>query len=265
MRIGILHLVCLTALSVAAPSAIAQSTRGTSYLGIGVLEVSPERAKALNLKEERGAEVAHVDEEGPAAKAGIKEGDVVLQYNGEAVEGTEQFVRMVRETPVGRQVKLTVWRNGATQTLTATVGSRRGSVIQTPGGPVTLPEIPPLPSISIPRFQMSWQDGMLGIEGESLGQQRQLADFFGVKDGVLVKSVMRNSAAEKAGMKAGDVIVKVDGSSVGNTREITSQLRSSRSKRSVAVVVVRDRKENSLTVNLDADRNSSPPPPGEKF
>jgi serine protease Do len=130
-----------------------------------------------------------------------------------------------------------------------------------------LPEIPPLPSISIPRFQMSWQDGMLGIEGESLGQQRQLADFFGVKDGVLVKSVMRNSTAEKAGIKAGDVIVKVDGISVGNTREITGQLRSARSKKSVAVVVVRDRKENSLTVNLDAlDRNGNPPaPPGEKF
>jgi serine protease Do len=267
MKIGILHLVCLTALSVAAPSAIAQSTRGTSYLGIGVLDVTPERAKALNLKEERGAEVAHVDEEGPAAKAGIKEGDVVLQYNGESVEGTEQFVRMVRETPVGRQVKLTVWRNGAPQTLTVTVGSRRGAVIQTSGGPVQLPEIPPLPSISVPRFQMSWQDGMLGIEGESLGQQRQLADFFGVKDGVLVKSVMRNSAAEKGGIKAGDVIVKVDGVSVGNTREITSQLHSSRSRKSVAVVVVRDRKENSLTVNLDAlDRNGNPPaPPGEKF
>ena len=114
---------------------------------------------------------------------------------------------------------------------------------------------------------MSWQDGMLGIEGESLGQQRQLADFFGVKDGVLVKSVMRNSTAEKAGIKAGDVIVKVDGISVGNTREITGQLRSARSKKSVAVVVVRDRKENSLTVNLDAlDRNGNPPaPPGEKF
>jgi serine protease Do len=267
MRIGILHLVCLTALSVAAPFATAQTTRGTSYLGIGVLDVTTERAKALNLKEERGAEVAHVDEEGPAAKAGIKEGDVVLQYNGEAVEGTEQFVRMVRETPVGRQVKLTVWRNGATQTLTVTVGSRKGTVIQTPGGPVQLPEIPPLPSISVPRFQMSWQDGMLGIEGESLGQQRQLADFFGVKDGVLVKSVMRNSTAEKAGIKAGDVIVKVDGISVGNTREITGQLRSSRSKKSVAVVVVRDRKENSLTVNLDAlDRNGNPPaPPAEKF
>lgn len=264
MRIEILPLVCVAAIGLAA-SATAQSPRGTSYLGIGVLELTPERAKTLNLKDERGAEVAHVDEDGPAAKAGIKEGDVVLQYNGQPVEGTEQFVRMVRETPVGRQVTLTVWRGGATQRLTVTVGARRGMVFQTPSGTVRIPEIPPMPDIKFPRFSMTWQDGMLGIEGESLGQQRQLADFFGVQDGVLVKSVMKDSPAEKAGIKAGDVIVKVDGLKVGSTREITSQLRSARSKRSVAVGVVRDKKENSLTVNLDTrDRNANPPG-GEKF
>src|SRR6266498_480139 len=74
-----------------------------SYLGIGVADIDTERAKALNLKEERGAEVTSVDPEGPAGKAGLKEGDVVLEYNGQRVEGTEQFVRMVRETPPGRQ------------------------------------------------------------------------------------------------------------------------------------------------------------------
>jgi serine protease Do len=265
MRIEILSLVGLAAIGLAATPVHAQSSRGTSYLGIGVLELTPERAKTLNLKDERGAEVAHVDEDGPAAKAGIKEGDVVLQYNGQPVEGTEQFVRMVHETPVGRQVTLTVWRGGATQTLTVTVGARKGTVFQTPSGPVRIPEIPPLPDFKLPRFSMTWQDGMLGIEGESLGQQRQLADFFGVQDGVLVKSVIKDSPAEKAGIKAGDVIVKVDGVKVGSTREITNELRSARSKRSVAVAVVRDKKENSITVNLDLrDRNANTGA-GEKF
>ena len=77
------------------------------YLGIGGLDISPDRAKALNLKEERGVEVSSLAEEGPAAKAGIKEGDVVLEFNGQAVEGTTQFQRLVRETPPGRQVKIT--------------------------------------------------------------------------------------------------------------------------------------------------------------
>ena len=82
-----------------------------------------------------------------------------------------------------------------------------------------------MPNIEIPRFQMLYQNPMLGIYGESLGQQEQLAEFFGVKDGVLVKSVSKNSAAEKAGIKAGDVIMKVEDSKVSNTSEITSALR----------------------------------------
>src|SRR5262249_23210742 len=89
------------------------------------------------------------------------------------------------------------------------------------------------------------------IIGESLGQAEQLADFFGVKDGVLVKSVTRNSAAEKAGIKAGDVIVKVDDTHVNTTSEISSALRAARSKSTVTVTVVRNKKEMPLTVTLD--------------
>jgi predicted metalloprotease with PDZ domain len=77
-----------------------------------VAEIDSERAKALNLKEVHGVEVKSVDHDSPAAKAGLKESDVVLEYNGQRIEGTEQFVRLVRETPVDRQVKLLVWRNG---------------------------------------------------------------------------------------------------------------------------------------------------------
>jgi serine protease Do len=233
---------------------------GTSYLGLGALEVSPERAKALNLKEERGVEVAHVEADSPAAKAGVKEGDVVLEYNGERVEGVDQFIRLVHETPPGRDVKMSVWRNGKAENLTLTVGSRRGTVIETPGGPVTIPPIPPIPPIDIPRFEMSYQSPLIGIEGESLAPDGQLADFFGVKDGVLVKSVVRNSAAEKAGLKAGDVIVKVDDSKVTSPREITSVLRSNRNKNSFTLTVVRNKKEMPVTVTLP-DRNGRAIPP----
>lgn len=273
MKAGILPLVCFAIAGWAASPALAQKTvtvtRGSgSYLGIGVVEITPDRAKTLNLKEERGAEVAHVDEDGPAAKAGIKEGDVVLQYNGEAVEGVDQFVRMVRETPVGRQVKLVVWRNGSDQTLTATVGERKGGVMHLPfsdGASVNLPPLPPMPEVEIPRFQMSWQSPVLGIEGESLGQNSQLADFFGVKDGVLVKNVTKNSAAEKAGLKAGDVITKVDDTSVGSTREITSALRAGRNKPTSNVTLVRAKKETTVSVNLEDQRRSAFSPDRTRF
>jgi serine protease Do len=234
---------------------------GGSYMGIGVVDIGSERAKALNLKEERGVEVTSIIEDGPSAKAGIKESDVVLEYNGQAVQGTEQFQRLVRETPPGRQVKVLVWRNGGPQTLTAIVGERKGTVIASDDGSwnFSMPAMPPMPpmpsmpnvSIDIPRFHMAFQNPMLGIDGESLESQEQLAEFFGVKEGVLVKAVRRNSAADKAGMKAGDVIVKVDDSKVNSSSEITRTLRGLRSKKTFTVMVVRNKKEVPLTVTME--------------
>jgi serine protease Do len=257
-------MACL-AVSLSAPALWSQAARaraaqvvvqrgGASYLGIGVADVTAERAKALNLKEVRGAEVTNVAEESPAAKAGIKEADVVLEYDGTAVQGIEQLTRLVRETPVGRQVKIAVWRNGAAQTLTATVEARKGMVIRSDGGKwdLNMPTIRvPMPEIEIPRFQMTWQNPVLGIEGESLRSQEQLADFFGVKEGVLVKLVRKNSAAEKAGIKAGDVVVKVDDSTVTTSQEITRVLRSLGSKKTFTVTVVRNKKEMPLTVTME--------------
>jgi len=239
-----------------APRARAATTffaqKETSYLGIGVVDLSSEHAKSLKLKDEHGAEITNVEEDGPAAKAGIKEGDVVLEYNGQRVEGQEQLSRLVRETPVGRQAKVVVWRNGASQTLTATLGWHK---VMEPGTwvmpDIKIPPMPPMPSIEFPQFQTIWQSGTLGIVGEPLERQPQLAEFFGVKDGVLVRSVIKNSAAEKAGLKAGDVIVKVDDSSVSSTRDISSALRAARSRRTVNVTVVRNKKEMALSVTLE--------------
>ena len=229
------------------------------YLGIGGLDISPERAKALNLKEERGVEVSSLAADGPASKAGIKEGDVVLEFNGQPVQGTAQFQRLVRETPVGRQVKIAVWRSGAAQTITATVGENRQTTVIAPGDGswnFSMPEIPAMPNIEIPRFQMSLQNPMLGIVGESLGQEDQLADFFGVQDGVLVRSVKKGSAAEKAGIKAGDVITKVDDSKVTSSTEITRVLRGLKSRKTFGVTVVRNRKEMPLTVTMESTGSS---------
>ena len=218
---------------------------GSSYLGIGVDDITAERAKALDLKEVRGAEVTSMDIDGPAAKAGIRQGDVVLKYDGATVERGEQLTRLVRETPVGRQVEISVWRNGAAQTLTATIAARKGTVIPGPGTPPFFPS----PEIEIPVFEATWRNPPLGIEGESLDAQEQLAEFFGVKAGVLVKSVVKNSAAEKAGIRAGDVVVKLDDSTVTTPEEVTRALNVSGPKKSFTVIVVRNRKEIPLTVS----------------
>jgi serine protease Do len=237
---------------------------GTSYLGLGAADVDAERAKALKLSEVRGVELKSIDNDGPAAKAGIKEGDVVLEYNGQRVEGTEQFVRLVRETPPGRQVRLLISRDGNTQTVTLETGTRVSHFVATGEGfhvDVPIPPVPPVPPMlpdaerwwrgmtpDLPSGNMAWRSGALGIESESLSPQ--LAQFFGVKEGVLVRSVNKNSPAEKAGIKAGDVIVKIGGSTVQSPRDISRELRSARGKGDISITLVRNQKEMTVTVPL---------------
>ncbi|HWC97678.1 MAG TPA: PDZ domain-containing protein [Candidatus Sulfopaludibacter sp.] len=230
--------------------------RDGSYLGIGGQGLDSDRAKALKLKDDRGVEITQVDPDGPASKAGFKSGDVVLEFNGTAVEGTEHLQRLVREVPAGHTVKITVWRNGAAQTLTAVLGQRKGMWIETPGGEFSVmvpppPAMPATPAMSMPRMITIMPSGMLGIEGEPLNQEPQFAEFMGVKDGVLVKSVNRNSAAERAGIKAGDVIVKVDEAHVSSAMDITAALRASHGKKNFNLTLVRNKREMPLSVTLE--------------
>jgi serine protease Do len=242
-------------------------TRGSSYLGVAVVELTADRAKELHLKDERGVEVTCVDADSPADKAGLKPGDVVLEYNGERVEGGEQFIRLVRETPPGRAAKLAVWRNNSNQTLTASIGQRQPNVLafslDSPQ-PLSMPEMPLMPAVptmpDMPRTLMSWRSPMLGIESEALNPQ--LAEFFGVKEGVLVRSVTANSTAQKAGFKAGDVIIKVDGQPVVTPKEVSTILQSARAKKTFPITVVRHQKEVVLSVTLE--ENSSWPALGTR-
>jgi len=203
-----------------------------------------------------------VDPESAAAKAGLKEGDVVLEYNGQHVEGWEQLRRLVSETPIHREVKIGIWRNDAAQTLTATVGARKDArasrtLVIPDGGndfpfKIEPPMLPALPSIELPQFRTFAQNRAIGIFGESLGQEEQLAEFFGVKSGILIRSVVQGSAAEKAGIKAGDVLTKIDDTVVSSPSEISSALRAAGSRRTFTVTVVRNKKEMALTVTIEA-------------
>ena len=235
-----------------------------SFLGVAVAEVDSERAKVLRLKEVYGVEITRLEEDSPASKSGLKVSDVVLEYNGQRVEGTEQFVRLVKETPAGRQAKLLVSRDGNLQTLTATIGSGRPKMLRVPDDEIrfSLPrmEVPEMPDV--PRVFMWWRTALLGIDAESI--DGQLAQYFGVKDGVLVRSVAKNSAAEKAAIKAGDVIVKVEETRVVTPREITSALRAQPGKKTFSVTVVRDQKEVSLNVTVDEERSGTEGPPAPR-
>src|SRR6266446_8620188 len=101
---------------------MALEDEGGSWLGVETQEVTAEKAKDLKLSAERGVVIGKVLEESPAAKAGLKDGDVIMEINGQPVEGTVQFRRIIRETPAGRTLRLTVWRDGHSQTVNATLG-----------------------------------------------------------------------------------------------------------------------------------------------
>jgi serine protease Do len=257
---------------------------GRSYLGVDVTEIGTDRAKALKLPEERGVELTRVADDSPAFKAGLKAGDVVLEFNGQRVEGTEQFVRLVRETPVGRVVKLIINRGGSSRTVEATIGKRpstpwsgpdeermrrdveraRGEMermrhdVERTRGEIDLREMR-IEIPDMPRAHMFWRSPVLGIEGESL--EGQLAVYFGVETGVLVRSVLKGTAAEKAGVKAGDVILKVGDTKVTTPREISSAIRSLNAKKVFPLMVRRNHKDLALSVTVEdagIERRHSP-------
>jgi len=232
--------------------------RGT-YLGVGVVDVDASRAGALKLKETRGAEVTVLNPQSPAAKAGIQVGDVILEYNGQPVEGGAELQRLVRETPTGRQVKIGLWRNGAPVAVTATV-EEMGAYPVGPGGVMdrdywpfdggfNFPPVPSMP-LDLPRMVTVFQISALGVVCESLEHNSQLGDFFGAKEGLLVRSVALNSPADKAGIKAGDVIVKAGDTRIATNRDMESALRASRSSGQLPITIVRGKHQTALTVTL---------------
>jgi membrane-associated protease RseP (regulator of RpoE activity) len=235
---------------------------GSSWLGVETHEVTADKAKELKLAAERGVVLGKIVPDSPAAKAGLKENDVVTEINGQRIEGAAQFRRMIHEIPAGRSIQLTVWRDGRTQNISATLGKseeRRHAmkmVAPTPGTfSFRMPEMPEIPSVE-------WNGNMLfgggqprlGIDAEEISGQ--LGAFFGAPDGegILVRDVNSGSPAEKAGVKAGDVISSLNGErirSVGELREKLSAKRDDKD-RTVKLGVLRNKSEISLTVELPA-------------
>ena len=240
---------------------------GPSYLGIEAREVTPDNVKQYKLPAERGVVVGRVAPESPASKAGLKETDVITEVDGQRVEGSTQFRRMIREIPAGRTVKLTVWRDGRAQTLSAKLDQAE-ELHRVTGGPVPGSFAFRMPEVEMPEVPLlsdgpavAFGDGenlafaaplrpRLGIDAEDIGGQ--LGSFFGVPDdeGVLVRSVNAGSAAEKSGLKAGDVITKFDGERIRSLGELREKLAAK--SQTATLTVTRNKTEMTLTVELPA-------------
>jgi S1-C subfamily serine protease len=255
---------------------IARGTQG--YLGVDIRDVTEDRARALNLKETRGAEISVIDHDGPAIKAGLREGDVILQMNGQTVEGEEQFRRMLRETPAGRTVTFLYSRNGQMKTLSVQLDDRdevarraweqHFAVPEPPPDDAMMPDPMDTPHPGPPPGKQ--QRGYLGFGFmgpanisntytgamlDALGPQ--LAQFFGAKPGtgLLIKSIDADSPAGRAGLQAGDVVVRVNGKTVSSRTDWVHAIQSGHGK-TVAVTVLREKREQTLNMSLGGKKHS---------
>jgi predicted metalloprotease with PDZ domain len=229
----------------------------------------------------RGAKVRSVEKASPAEKAGIKEGDVIARFDGEAVRSAGHLARLVGETPAGRSVPIEVTRAGAPQKLTATLaegghrvsvlgGGMRDFALEMPDWEVEVPE-PPLPpkAPGVPRVPTphvwAWKGDSgndmvfrmfgggprkLGIEYMEIGEQ--LASYFKLsgKTGVLVSSVDADGPAAKAGMRAGDVILKLDAETIEDGDDLREAVAEAEGGKEVTVTVQRDGRPLDLKVTL---------------
>ena len=230
------------------------------WLGVEIGEVTAEKAKDLKLPAVRGVVVDDVEPDSPAAKAGIKEKDVITQYDGQLVEGTVQFRRLIRETPPGRSVTLEISRGGSTQNISVELGDRSDVSVRKMKGKMrnfggaysfsmpNVEELPDMPDV------MDARTPILGINAEDL--TGQLGSYFGAPNnaGVLVREVRPGTPAEKAGLKAGDVIIKIEGKEVRALADLRVQLREKSNQASVSMGVLRKGSEIAVTAPIEKPR-----------
>lgn len=238
-----------------------EDSGGSSYLGVDIVDISADRLGALKLKEEQGVEVTMVDQDAPAGKAGIKEHDVILSMNGTAVESKSQLQRMIHETPAGRVIALGLSRDGQPVTIKVQLGDRKSEFPHLAKSKDDFHfEMPPMPNMQdfeVPNIGVVYVQSSMrsGLMVENLTPQ--LGEFFGAKgaNGVLVRSVEKGSRADKAGLRAGDVIVRVGEQPMHDTSDFTHALRR-HSAGPLNVTVIRDKKEQTLTLTLPERKES---------
>jgi membrane-associated protease RseP (regulator of RpoE activity) len=236
---------------------------GGGYLGITTENISTENLSEYGLSAPRGVGISSVSQGSPAERAGLKKGDVILQFDGEAVTSTRKLLRLVGEAVSGQTVRLTISRKGSEQQVTVTLGKREeplnGYHLAIPAEPRNFPRTP--------RPQGTWNYGpelfSLGVGNNrrvgvtTTALTTQLADFFGVSagHGLLISSVTENSPASKAGVKAGDVVTEVNGEKIEDSDDFVRAI-NSREEGDVTLTIIRDKSQR--TIKVTPERRPAP-------
>lgn len=219
------------------------------WLGVRIQSVTEEIAESLELEEVRGALVASVTEDSPAAAAGLQAGDVILTLNGEEIEEMRQLPRLVAETPIDSDAQVTYWRDGREGSTSVQIGelekAEEDGLIET--AETDLDEIDQTPPKSYEALGM----GLAPVTDQTRNE-------YGLSDhdtGMVITNVEVGSEAERKGMMVSDVIVEINQRSLNSAEDIEDILEDARSvgRSSVLLLVSRDGNVSFVALKLDDD------------
>jgi serine protease Do len=242
------------------PDFLLYSSQG--YLGVDLKEIDSDHVNALRLKDAHGAEVVMVDHDAPAGKSGLKVHDVILQLDGQAFDNVDQLRHRLHDLPAGRTVALLISRDGNPITITVQLCDRMVLQQQAWSQHFSVPEPAKPPQIeggesflgpskpAGPAFLGTVIPNALYVGADVNPVRTQLADYFGVRSGtgLLVESVDYQSPAARAGLKAGDVVVKVEAEQMTSRNDWLKAIRNHRGQQ-VQVTVMRNKQEQVLTMS----------------
>lgn len=266
MKKYLIFLLIVTVLvSLVVGTAFTKSKSNKGWLGITTQSVDNDLSEAFDLGIDYGALINVVYEDSPAEKAKLLEEDVIISLNGEKIIDVDDLLDLLEETKAGEEVEIVVIRDGEKKNITVTVEERPesqnnyviekslknkikngylyGSNDEDEDGDVRV-------------FNFGDQSrGYLGVNLIDLSDQ--LGEYFGVTDneGVLISSVEKDSPAEKAGIKAGDVVLSADNEKIEDSGDLSKIVREHEKGDNITLVVLRDNRRQEIKCEL-AETNS---------
>lgn len=221
----------------------------SGYIGVYMQELTEDVRQGLDMEVSKGVLVSGVQDDSPAAEAGVEEGDVVISFGGKDVDSPAELRDAVSAYQPGSQAKMEVVRDGKTKALTLTIGERNDN--ENESWYFNTPDVQIHGMGDMHRAFSMIGGPRLGIDAHELEKDDDLSSYFGAKEGVLVLGVEDESVASAAGVKAGDVITKIGDATVTDVRDLREAVRDFDEGDDFTITVVRKGKTQSLKATMD--------------
>jgi len=198
------------------------------WLGVGIQDVTPELAESFGLNEVTGALISSVSENSPADKANLREGDIILSFNGKAVERSSELPSLVGTVQSGQSVDVEVFRDGSSMNIAVIIGALGQD----------------------PLAKATQKQNVLGMQLSELDAAQ--LEQAGIESGVLVDQVNSSGLAQQAGVQAGDIVIQLNGKAVRTAADLQKQAAELPTDRAVSMLVKRGERSLFLTLEVPA-------------